>query len=90
MLAIEYVLGSLVVIEVPGFPAPCVVACLAGRAQRLLVNVVLHVAGHAGDLGVLEAQALVTVLAHDLLMLAQQGEPHKPWSNVVVFQSRSL
>lgn len=45
--AVDLVLGTLVVIEVPGFPVACVVAGVALLAQPQLVLVFLLVAGIA-------------------------------------------
>lgn len=57
VLAVERKLRARVVVESPVIPRAGVVALATQHAQAVLMLVVLEVAGHTGDLGVLEARA---------------------------------
>ena len=69
--AIEFVLGTTIMVEVPGLPVTCVVAAIALLAQTQLMLVLLLVAGITIRLGVLELRRFVALLAVSLDVLAQ-------------------
>ena len=58
------------VVEIPGFPAACVVAGLATGAQFGLVAVVFAMAGHAVALYVIETFCCMTAFAFDPVVAA--------------------
>src|SRR5664279_2816806 len=80
VLAVEDEFRPRVVVEIPGLPAARVVALLAAGAQRLLVLVVLDVAGVAVALRAPEQRARVT---HPALHLRVSAEQRKAGQAVV-------
>ena len=64
----------VVMIKVPDTPVARVVADTTDRAQLSLVRVVLAVAAHARAGCVLESRSLVTILAYDFHVTAEERE----------------
>ena len=74
VLAIQGKLGKPIVIELTVFPGAGVVALTAIRTEPFLVLVILHMAGHARDLGILEAGPGMALGARQRRMFTQQGK----------------
>lgn len=69
---------GLVVVEIPIFPIPRVVAIPAIRAQRALVHVLLLMTRPAVRLGILECDSQVAFLAFGQQMFSGEREAGKP------------
>ena len=78
VLAIQAVLGLLVMIEIPQSPGPGVVAAFTQRTKRLLVFVFLHVTAQAITRRILVTRTLVATLASSRYMAPRQRETCQP------------
>ena len=74
MSPVQLEMGAPIVVEVPDFPVPAVVAGCAVGAETSLMRVLFLVAGDAFGFGILECRRGMAFLAFDLEMSSQQWE----------------